>query len=43
MEEYLKANIMLVDDDDQTLMVLESILAPLNQNLIQVRSGEVRS
>src|SRR5919198_3613801 len=34
------ANILLVDDRPENLLALESILAPLGQNLIHANSGE---
>lgn len=40
IEKEPKANILLVDDDEESLLALESILASLNQNLIKAHSGE---
>jgi signal transduction histidine kinase len=34
-----RVNLLLVDDDPASLLALESILAPLEQNLVAVRSG----
>ncbi len=35
-----KTNILLVDDRDDNLLVLESILSPLGQNLVKATSGQ---
>jgi signal transduction histidine kinase len=34
-----RVNLLLVDDDPASLLALESVLAPLEQNLVAVRSG----
>jgi diguanylate cyclase (GGDEF)-like protein len=34
------ANVLLVDDNEDTLLLLEAILAPLGQRLVRARSGE---
>src|SRR5438270_9077617 len=40
MPEADKVNILIVDDLPDKLLVLESILEGLDQNLVKVRSGE---
>jgi PAS domain S-box-containing protein len=35
-----KVNILLVDDRPENLLVLKSILAPLDQNIVEVQSGK---
>ena len=35
-----QARILLVDDRPENLVALEAVLAPLNQILVPVRSGE---
>ena len=38
-EATIKASILLVDDNPQNLLVLAEMLAGLNQNVVQARSG----
>jgi PAS domain S-box-containing protein len=40
METHSKVNILLVDDRQDKLLAVESILTPLDQNIVKARSGK---